>query len=84
MLNGSATGRRGVFFVAHHPGLHLYHIELFLSGTSKKRPSKYAIMSKIIYSLGLILFGLLLGYGAQALVDQRRLSLPISTERLRI
>jgi len=41
-------------------------------------------MSKIIYSLGLILFGLLLGYGAQALVDQRRLSLPISTERLRI
>ena len=40
-------------------------------------------MSKFIYSFSLILFGLFLGYGVQALVNSGRLSLPITTEQLR-
>ena len=40
-------------------------------------------MSKFIYSFSLILFGLFLGYGVQVLVNSGRLSLPLTTERLR-
>ena len=40
-------------------------------------------MSKVLYSFALILFGLLVGYALQVLVDRGRLSLPISVDRLR-
>jgi len=40
-------------------------------------------MSKLIFSLAIILFGLSLGYGIQVLVDRGVLSLPVPLDRLR-
>ena len=41
-------------------------------------------MSKFIYSFGIILFGLSLGYMIQMLVRRERISLPIDIDALRI
>jgi predicted permease len=40
-------------------------------------------MSKLIFSFSIILFGLCLGYGIQALVNRHALHLPLSLDRLR-
>jgi predicted permease len=40
-------------------------------------------MSKLIFSFAIILFGLLLGYGIQVLVNRNALSLPIPIDQLR-
>lgn len=40
-------------------------------------------MFKFIYSFGLILFGLLMGYTAQILMESGRVAMPVTTEQLR-